>query len=127
MLDGGVYAFCSSWGSGDAALHRDMTPNLCLHVLLFPRAGRCQGTDGHQGHLVPVVLQRCRRGGSSSPQAGISALGTVQRAACLLGPALLTRSRGNLKQRKGRAESCSSLVLGNLFSKQFFLLAAFLM
>lgn len=125
MLDCGACAFRSSWGSGDAALDRDMTPSLCLHVVLFPRAGRCKEQMATKATSC-LPSSRDASGWWQQPP-GLSALGTVQRAASLLGPALLTRSRGNLNQREGRAESSSSLILGNLFSKQFFLLAAFLM
>lgn len=69
MLNCGVCAFHSSWGSGDAAWHRDMTPCLYLHVLFFPRAGRCKGADGHQGHFVPAILQRCLGVVEAAPRA----------------------------------------------------------
>lgn len=118
MLDRGAHACSSSWGLGGAALHRDMTPSLCLPVVLFPRAGRCEGGDGHQEHFVPAVLQRCLRGGGSSPRAQCTA-GTVRDQLAWALP--FNQDWGSLKQRKGRAESCSRLILGNLFSKQFFL------
>lgn len=124
-LNCGARAFCSSWGSGDAALHRDTTPGLSLHVALFPRAGRCQGAMATKATSCLPSSRDASGVAAAAPGAPCIALTDTRTSR----PCPFNRECwGNLKQRKGRAENWSVVVWSwaIYFPNSFFLLAAFL-
>lgn len=125
MLDSGACAFWSNWGSGDAVLHWDMTPG-CLST--FPMAGKRRGADSHWGQLLSVLFQGCLGGwGAAHPGAQCIALRAAPQKTAIQWQSyswalyFSPGSWGNLKQGKGRAEGCGSLILGRCFFQTFFL------
>lgn len=119
MLDHGAHAFCSS-GVQKVLSYTETWPQARVYVWCFsPGLGGVKEEMATKATLCLLSSRGASGVVAAAPRAQCIA-GTVQRPASL-GAALLTRSGGNLKLRKWRAESCSSLILGNLFSKQFVL------
>lgn len=93
ILDCGVCAFSSSWGSGGAALHRDMTPGLCLHVVLFPGLG---GAKEQMATKATLCLL------SSRDASGVVAASPGLRDHPASWTCPFNQDGENLKKRKGR-------------------------
>lgn len=136
MLDGGACTFWSNWGSGDAALHWDMTP-ACLSTWCFsPWPGSAEEQMATKAGYCLSSSREASGGGGSSPQDPVhrsesyTSKDSHLAAETSQPPKLCTSNQehgGTWSRGKGGQRVVVVWSWADFFSKHSFLLAAFCM